>query len=160
MRLSSMRFVQSGLLFSALILTAGCSAVPTNPASGPSPQETPATNAPGYAVATNAEAVNVGLRMVEATDTRWLEPPKALVIQQMSLAEAHKAIPLLSEGGPLPPETRVWLLVYQGRWQLGATGQTEGAPSPAIYEGCGFLLFTARDPAPIAGGDAACPPHN
>lgn len=155
MRPVGMRYVERVALLSALLLATGCSALPTSPSPAPGPQETPGTNAAGHlVVATSADAVNAGLRMVEATDTRWLEPPKALSIQQITLAEAHKAIPLLSEGGPLPPETRVWLLVYQARLNLGPSGQTEGA----VYEGCGFILFTAQDPAPIAGGDAACPP--
>jgi hypothetical protein len=42
-------------------------------------------------------------------------------------------------------ETRVWLVVFKGQW------------TPVSYEGCLFLLFTAREGELMSMGDAICP---
>jgi hypothetical protein len=56
-----------------------------------------------------------------------------------------------------PRETRVWLVIFKGRWLLAPLDPNQAAPTPLEYEGCGFVLFTAKDGEWMAMGDAVCP---
>ena len=82
-----------------------------------------------------------------------------MVVEQLSYAEARQQIPMLGEadGALGTQDTPLWLVVFQGRWRLLPYGQTDGAPAPEIYQGCGLVLFTAREGAFVAAGDTACP---
>ena len=154
-----MRFLCSLLLSSVLVLEAGCSAPPTITYLAPDPQPTPLKVPPASLVVTNADAVNVARNVLEKAGTRWLEPPTARVVEQMSYVEARRRVQVLGEADDAlwPQDTPLWLVVLQGRWRLLPYGQTQGAPAPEIYQGCGYVLFTARDGTFVAAGDTPCP---
>ncbi len=145
-----MRFLYGFLLASILILAAGCSA--------PAEKVMPVTNPPSSVVAARNDAFNMALRILDSEGTRWLEPPRAALVEQMTYAHAHELLPMSSD----PPdaafaEKQVWLVIYQGRWRLLPYGQTQGEPAPTVYEGCGFVLITAAAGDVIAMGDTLCP---
>jgi hypothetical protein len=76
----------------------------------------------------------------------------------MSYADAQKRLGV-GEGqyDRWPPETKVWLVIFKGRWLLAPLDPNQASPTPVEYEGCGFTLFTARDGEWMAMGDAVCP---
>jgi hypothetical protein len=82
-----------------------------------------------------------------------------MVVEQLSYAEARQRIQTLGEADDalVTQDTPLWLVVFQGSWRLLPYGQTEGAPAPEIYQGCGLVLFTARDGTLVAAGDTPCP---
>ena len=57
-----------------------------------------------------------------------------------------------------PRETMVWLMIFEGRWELTPLGSPSATNRPAIYEGCLFTVFAARDGGFISLGDSTCPP--
>ena len=151
LRLITMRFLYSFLLACMLVLAVGCSA--------PAEKATPVTNPPVSMVAARTDAVNIALHILDTEGTRWLEPPRAALVEQMSYAHAHELIPMLSDPRDTNqnPETQLWLVIFQGRWRLLPYGQTQGEPTPTVYEGCGFVLIAAATGDLVAMGDTLCP---
>src|SRR5512140_2479131 len=143
-----MRCLYAVLLAAVLIVATGCSAPPA--VASPVPTEnsgraaSPATLAAPPAGG-NSEAVNTALSIYERDGTRWLEPPQAVYVKQMSYAEVHKLVPMHTD----PQEsgrdagTQMWMVVFRGQWRLLPYGQTQGAPAPTVYQGCTFVVFTA-----------------
>ncbi len=143
------------LLSCILILTAGCSA----PRAAPTTELLPRTTA-GEPVVRPVEPgpALTGRQLLEGQgDFQFVEPPVAYVVQPMTLAEAHKLIPMLSPEADVAwgTHTRVYLVAFRGRWEVTPMGPA-GAP-PVLYSGCLFVLFTAADGKLIAGGDTTCP---
>ena len=85
-------------------------------------------------------------------------PKPALVFtEEISYADAQEWIGVgKGEYNRWPRETRVWLVIFKGRWLLTPMGPGP-SPTPIEYEGCVLTLFTARDGEWIAMGDAVCP---
>ena len=140
-----MRFLYSFLFSGIVILAAGCSASSTA-----APVE--AGNQPTAA----ADPVQTGKQLLEAADWRWLDAPNPVVVQQMSYAEAHKRIPMLSEEYQFwGSQTSVWLVVFKGRW--GSMDPAQANAQSVTYEGCLWVLFRAADGSLIAMGTTLCP---
>jgi hypothetical protein len=100
--------------------------------------------------------VQTGAQLLESVDWRPIEPPTAVEVRQMSYAEARKWITMLSEEGEQVwgRETRLWLVVFQGRW--GSSDPAQLNSQSVLYEGCLFVLFRAADGRLIATGDTLC----
>ena len=154
-----MRSLYALFLTGALILATGCSAPRSVSVSTPVENAAPAAPAGGPALTGNSEAVSVALRIYEREGTRWLEPPQAVYVEQMSYADVHKMLPM--SGDPQESgwaaETLMWMVVFRGQWRLLPYGQTQGAPAPTIYKGCTFVVFTAAADEVIMAGDTPCP---
>ena len=159
MRLAIMRLLTTLLFLGMLLLTAGCSAPKATPDAAPTPVATPGPYQPGSPVETTADAVTVaGKLFVEKGGVQWTEPPQSVFAGEMSYAEAQERLGT-GEGqyDTWPPETRVWLVIFKGHWQLTPLDPNQAAPTPLDYEGCGFTLFTATEGEWMAMGDAVCP---
>ncbi len=154
-----MRSLTKLFLLSLFILAAGCSAPQAAPDPLPTTDAVPNPYQPGSPVETPADAVTVaGKLFVEKGGIQWIETPQTVFTEEMSYADAQERIGV-GEGqyDRWPPETRVWLVIFKGRWQLTPLDPSQASPTPLEYEGCGFTLFTARDGEWMAMGDAVCP---
>ncbi len=168
LRLITMRSTHVLLVSIVLVLT-GCAAPKSAPIVEPSPQPSaePAASPqletaapPMPPVSADPYAVQTGRRLLdEAYPPVWLEGPQPVFAQQMTYAEAHKWLPMLSQEGDQVwgKETPVWLVIFKGRWQLLPYGQSQGTPAPTVYDGCLMVLFRAADGKLIANGDSLCP---
>ncbi len=88
----------------------------------------------------------------------WTEYPSAVLTKEMSYADAVKWIGVGDGEYDLwPQETRVWFVVFKGRWLVTPLDPTQTNPTPLNYEGCIFSVFTARDGELISLGDSVCP---
>lgn len=154
-----MRSFWTFMLFTTSALTAGCSAPPapahagavTAPAVGANPASSP------NASTANAAAVAQRL-LASGTGFTWVESPRAVRAEQLSYAEANDRIGISEPQFDLwPADTRVWLVILEGRWLLTPMGPTQVTPQPIQYAGCLFALFTAADEKMLAAGDAVCP---
>lgn len=152
MRQAGMRPITRLFLFSLFLLAAGCSA-PT-----PALTASPSSYQPGSPVVTTADAITVaGKQFVEMGGLQWIEPPQPVFTEEMSYADAQERIGVgEGEYNRWPRETRVWLVIFKGRWLLTPMGPGP-SPTPIEYEGCVLTLFTARDGEWMAMGDAVCP---
>ena len=156
-RLASMRPLFSFLLLSLLILMAGCSAPGATPAPAQVPGATLTPPPPGSSIETAADAVTVANSLFEE-NIDWIGSPQAVFVEEMSYKEAQERLGV-GEGDydRWSPETRVWLVVFEGQWELMPLGPPEATLTPVRYEGCLFSLFTASAGEWMAAGDAVCP---
>lgn len=140
------------------LLAAGCSRIeiPATVERGPGPVASDESASP--AVTSRSEAEAVGKRLLETPGFAWLEPPKLAAADEMSYAEAVKLIGV-GEGqyDRWPADTRVWLVIFEGRWELAPMGPPNQVQTPLPYEGCLMTVFAARDGSLISVGDAVCP---
>jgi hypothetical protein len=159
MRLAGMRYLTRFLLLILFILASGCSAPKAAPVSAPTPDATPRPYQPGSPVETTADAVTVaGKLFIEKGGIQWIEPPQPVFMEEMSYADAQARLGVGEGQYDLwPEETRVWLVIFKGRWLLAPLDPNQASPTPVEYEGCGFTLFTAKDGEWMAMGDAVCP---
>ncbi|MFN8411717.1 MAG: hypothetical protein U0Z26_04965 [Anaerolineales bacterium] len=146
-----MKFLYQLFLVSILFVTAGCSVS----------QNTSTVDSSGPLVKTNFDAVKVGNQILTGKGgIIWKEAPKVVMVQEMSYEEANGWIGLgFAEYDRWPAETRVWLVVFNGRWQLLSMGSPQNPPQLFSYEGCIFSLFTANDGEIMQIGDAVCPTY-
>ncbi len=98
--------------------------------------------------------------MEEKGSFQWIDAPTTILAKEMIYTEAVK---WLGEGVAQydlwPRETKVWLVVFKGQWQLMPLDPNQADPQPLNYEGCVFSLFTVRNGEWMAMGDFVCPPN-
>jgi hypothetical protein len=143
------------------ILTASCSATEDGSSFTPIPDTTPTLDQPSDLVVTELDAITVGGKLFEEKGgIQWIGAPTTVLAKEMLYSEAVK---LLGEGGAQydlwPRETKIWLVVFKGQWQLIPLDPAQAAPLPETYEGCVLSLFTARDASLISMGDSVCPAY-
>jgi hypothetical protein len=154
-----MRIAHRLLLSILLILTAGCSATEAVSDLTPTPDATPALKQPSDLVATELDAITLGSKLLEEKGSfKWIDTPATILAKEMMYMEA---VQLIGEGiaeyDLWPQETKVWLVVFKGQWQLTPLDPNQENPQPLNYEGCVYSLFTARNGELIAAGDFVCP---
>jgi hypothetical protein len=94
----------------------------------------------------------------EKGGAQWIEPPQPVFVEEMSYAEAVERLGVGDGEYTLwTPETKVWLVVFKGQWEVVPLDPNQANPAPIRYEGCGFTVFTARAGEWISMGDATCP---
>ncbi len=113
---------------------------------------------PGGPVVTRDDAIAVALQSRAIEGFQWTEPPRAALVEEMSYAEARAMIGRGDDEGTyrtVGRETRVWFVIFQGKWILEPMGPTGAAP--IAYEGCLLTVLTSRDGTILAMGDSLCP---
>jgi hypothetical protein len=141
------------------LLTASCSATKDVSFLTPTPAATPTLDQPSDLVVTELDTITVGGKLFEEKGgIQWIDAPTTVLAKEMLYSEAVK---LLGEGVAQydlwPRETKVWLVVFKGQWQLIPLDPNQANPQPLNYEGCVFSLFTAVKGEWLAGGDFVCP---
>ena len=154
-----MRISHRLLLSILLLLTAGCSATKDVSYLTPMLDATPAPEQPSDLVATELDAITLGSKLLEGNGSfQWIDTPSTIFAKEMIYTEA---VQLIGEGIAeyelWPGETKVWVVVFKGQWQLTPLDPNQENPQPVNYEGCVYALFTARNGELIATGDAICP---
>jgi hypothetical protein len=125
----------------------------------PIPETTPTLDQPGDLVATELDAIALGGKLLEEKgDFKWIDAPTTILSKEMLYTEAVQFIgEAVAQYDLWPRETKVWLVVFKGRWQLIPLDPNQENPQPLNYEGCIFSLFTAMKGEWIAMGDFVCP---
>jgi len=125
----------------------------------PTPAAVPTLDQPSDLVVTELDAITLGRKLFEEKGgIQWIEAPTIVLANEMLYTDAVK---LLGEGVAQyeiwPRETKVWLVVFKGQYQLIPLDPNQANPQPLDYEGCVFSLFTAVKGEWMAGGDFVCP---
>jgi len=125
----------------------------------PTPAAVPTLDQPSDLVVTELDAITLGRKLFEEKGgIQWIEAPTIVLANEMLYTDAVK---LLGEGVAQyeiwPRETKVWLVVFKGQYQLIPLDPNQANPQPLNYEGCVFSLFTAVKGEWMAGGDFVCP---
>jgi hypothetical protein len=154
-----MRFLPKFLLSILFFLTASCSATKDVTNLTPTLAVIPTLDQPSDLVVTERDAITLGGKLFEEKGgIQWIDAPTTVLAKEMLYTEAVK---LLGEGVAQydlwPRETKVWLVVFKGQYQLIPLDPNQENPQPLNYEGCVFSLFTAEKGEWMAGGDFVCP---
>jgi hypothetical protein len=141
------------------MLAAGCSAPDLATVAASSPEPAAAVYLLGSPVESPAEAAAAGSQILEtAGGVTWIEGPRTVLAESMSYEEAVARVGI--GGGEYDrwsPQTPVWLVIFQGSWDLVPLDPSQTSPPPVRYEGCVLTVFTAADGTMMSMGDAVCP---
>jgi hypothetical protein len=109
-------------------------------------------------VTNKLEAELAGRQLFERPGQRWLGIPRLVLAEEMTYEQALDSIGL-GDGqyDTWPAQTRVWLTIFQGTWQLMPIMPPGTPAAPMPYQGCVLLVFTAADGGFISMGDSVCP---
>lgn len=150
------------ILSIGIVLAAGCAGRIEAQPVAPDAPAAPAVSSGyrlGQPVTSQVEAVTAAVRGMEDPSFKWTEPPRTVLVEQMTYEEAMRRRWGVEPGAEQfivnPRDTSVWLVIVYGRWTLKPMGPQDAAPLP--YEGCLFRILAARDGGVIAAGDAICP---
>jgi hypothetical protein len=154
-----MRFLPKFFLSTLLLLTASCSLTKDVSYLTPTLTATSTLDQPSDLVVTEVDAITLGGKLFEEKGgIQWIDAPTTILAKEMPYMEAVK---LLGEGIAQYDlwlrETKVWLVVFKGQYQLIPLDPNQENPQPLNYEGCVFSLFTAKNGEWMAGGDFVCP---
>jgi hypothetical protein len=146
------------LILVASLLAAGC-ARPVEPPRSASTNPPPAAAYElGGPVVNPQQAELAGRQLFERPGQSWLGHPKLVLAEEMEYQQAVRRIGVGEGQYDLWPEhTRVWLTVFQGRWQLMPMLPPGTLAAPNTFEGCVLVVFAAADGGFISMGDAVCP---
>ena len=158
-RLAIMRILPKFLLSILFILTASCSATKAVSTLTPTPVAAPTLAQSSDLVVMEPDAITYGGKLFEEKGgIQWTDAPTTVLAKEMSYMDA---VQLVGQGVAQydlwSRETKVWLVVFKGRWQLTPLDPNQENPQPLDYEGCVFTLFTAMKGEWMAGGDFVCP---
>ena len=158
-RLAIMRFLPKFLLSILFLLTAGCSVTEDVSDLTPTPAATPTLDQPSDLVVTELDAITLGGKLFEEKGgIKWIDAPTTILAKEMLYTEAVKLIgEQVAEYDLWAGDTKVWLVVFKGRYELMPLDPNQANPQPLQYEGCVFSLFTAMNGEWMAGGDFVCP---
>jgi hypothetical protein len=161
MKLHSLLRVACNLILAGvLLLAAGCMRAEATAPVASAGAVSGSAGAGAKAVRTRADAEIAGKNSLQAPGFEWIGSPRLALAEEMSYAEAVKKIGV-GDGqyDVWRPETRVWLVIFQGSWLLTPMGPSQPPPAPIRYEGCLMTVLAAGDASRIAAGDAVCPAH-
>ena len=154
-----MRFLPKFLLSILFLSTASCSATKDISDLTPTPAATPTLDQPSDLVVTELHAITLGGKLFEEKGgIQWIDAPTTILAKEMLYTEAVKLIgEQVAEYDVWSGDTKVWLVVFKGRYELIPLDPNQANPQPVQYEGCVFSLFTAMQGEWMAGGDFVCP---
>ena len=154
-----MRFLAKFLLSILLLLTASCLATKDISDHTAMPAATPTLDQPSDLVATELDAITLGGKLFEEKGgIQWIDAPTTILAKEMLYTEAVKLIgEQVAEYDLWSGDTKVWLVVFKGRYELIPLDPNQANAQPLQYEGCVFSLFTAMNGEWMAGGDFVCP---
>ncbi len=150
------------LVISACLLAMGCSA------SEESVYLTPVSAATlsayeyksGAPVKNKLDAVIIARIYMQDWRIGSVGDPQVIYAEQIRYEEVYQKVGRRVTDD-LPKDTMVWLVIFEGEWQLIFPIPNEqgiiDTPEPP-YHGCAFYLFAANGEGRITGGTITCPP--
>ena len=149
------------LVMSVGLLSMGCSTTKESVYLTPVTEATLSAYKVGAPVTSKLDAVIVARIWMEGLRKVSVGDPQVVYAEKISLAEANQKIGWISTtSGNQPEGSKVWLVIFEGEWQLMFPIPDEQGVMPTLEppsHGCEFSLFAADDGGSIAGGDITCP---
>ena len=137
----------------------GLAACSRPPAVAQTPASVPvAEYRPGSSVTNTTEAEMAGRQLIERPLMHWIGVPRLALAEESSYADAAAKIGAADpEYANWAPDTRVWLTIFEGQWDLTPIDPNNPSPQPVRYEGCVLVVFQASNGEMISMGDSRCP---
>ncbi len=113
----------------------------------PVPETTLAAYRPGSPIESRLQAVIAARASLATTRLRYAETPEVVWAEEMKLEDAHKraAQPGVSTYEDRPGDTKVWLVVFEGEWQVIPPDPLHTVTPPPPSHGCAYVILDATD---------------
>ena len=127
----------------------------------PIPESTLMAFREGTPVTDKLQAVIAASAEIPSSRMESLQPPAVIFVEQMTLAEAQKKTtpPGVESFNDIPANTPVWLVIFEGEWQLHSPIPGQTATLPSSFHGCQFVWMTANGNGYSATGNIDCTVH-
>jgi hypothetical protein len=106
------------------------------------------------------EAVIAARVTLSGTRLRANANPQIVSVEELALAEARRRVarPGVSVNEDRPADTPVWLIVFEGEWQVFPPDPSHTITPPPPSHGCVYVLLDANDPGRGEVGAIECAP--
>ncbi len=153
-----MRLLSVLLSLGLLIIALSCSAGGGDQYLTPIPEATLSAYKFGAPVQTRLDAAIAGRKLLLPLRVKPIGTPQIVPEERLTLEAAYRRIGHTeAQYAGRPKDLPVWLVIFEGQWQLIPPDPGHAATLPAPYHGCVYSLFAAGDGEMISGGDVACP---
>ena len=97
---------------------------------------------------------------LESTRLRFSEPPQVVSVDALSLEEAHQRVaqPRITTYEDRPGDTPVWLVIFEGDWQVFPPDPFHTVTPPPPVHGCTYVIIDQNDGARTEICEISCPP--
>jgi len=122
------------------------------------PEATLPAYRPGAPIANPQEVVNIARVSLEQSRLRYVNTPKVVSVEQLKLQDARKRVaqPGVIVSEDRPGDTIVWLVIFEGEWQIIPPDPGHAAtPAPPVH-GCTYVIMNASDGGQAEVGGVAC----
>lgn len=153
------------IMVPVVVCLGGCSiAVKVDPTTQPLPVATPVSEMtppayrPGSPIVGQQAAISAARVSLEQSRLRYINAPKVVSVEQIKLEDAHKRVAQLglSISEDRPGDTMVWLVIFEGEWQIIPPDPRHTAtPAPPIH-GCAYVIMNASDGERAEVGGIEC----
>jgi hypothetical protein len=106
------------------------------------------------------QAVVAGLAKLGTTRLQYASTPKVISVEKISLEEAHRRTDQIGviENEIRPAAMLVWLVVFEGEYQIIPPDPEHTITPPSPAHGCSFVIMDPNDPSGSEIGTMDCPP--
>jgi len=153
------------IIVSAAVSLAGCSipakegmATQTVTVATSIPEATLPAYRHGSPIANQQVAMSAARLSLEQSRLRYINTPKVVFVEQLKLEDAHKRVaqPGVIVSEDRPGDTMVWLVIFEGEWQIVPPDPGHTAtPAPSTH-GCMYVMMNASDGGRAEVGGVAC----
>ena len=161
------KYAIPGCIWICLILLTSCTGIPIQllredqSYRTPIPESTLSAFKEGTPITNKLQAVIAARVLLSTSRMEDIQPPEVIYIQRMTLAEAIKKAekPGVQTFEDIPPQTPVWLVIFQGNWQLHPPLPGITATPLPPFHGCQYVWITENNNGYAATGDIDCTVH-
>lgn len=110
-------------------------------------------------VKSKLDAVITALLAIQTTRVVNIGDPTIVYVEKMEIAEAYKKVGRDELLGSLPKGKQVWLVIFEGEWQMIFPMPNEQGVTPPLSppkHGCMFSIIDSDDGGSFGGGGISC----
>ena len=112
----------------------------------------------GTPIANKVQAVIAARSLASTLQMENLEVPEVISVERLTLAEAKKKVeqPGVGSSEDIPQDSPVWLVVFEGAWQVHPHIPQETLTPPPPFHGCQYVWIAERNNGYAETGPIDC----
>jgi len=147
------------LLLGLLIVLWSCTAPEDTSDLTPLPTATLLATQAAERIATRLQAVTAARAMLDTTRLHFTGEPQVLAADELSLKEARTRLGQAGNSAAegRPEDTTVWLVIFEGDWQVIPPDPDHNITPEPLFHGCVFAMIDADETGWREVATVACP---
>jgi hypothetical protein len=124
------------------------------------PEATVPTYRDGSPIANQQIAISAAQTNLQRSRLRYTTMPQVVSVEQLKLEDAHKRVaqPGVNISEDRPGNTMVWLVIFEGEWQIVPPDPGHTATPALSTHGCMYVIMNAGDGGRAEVGGIPCAP--